>query len=376
MLIIAFIVCSCEQQSKTQTEKGAILLSPIKEINNIIDIAPYVEDVNIITIKDTIGNLVGDVSKMLIDNNDNIFIIGHTTPITVLKKDGTPQRQIARRGRGPKEYTRINDIALSEDKEELLILDDDRIRCYKITDSLFYREIQPKIKLPFDAIAPATEGGVFIFNTYPLNLKDLQKANPMLYLVDRDGNVKGEYIDREDISFTIANITQGKNGYLLRPQNNNNVVWRMIDNSIVPAFEIDFGIQNIPKNYYFDQAGEDLGKYMSAPYFKLPIYFHESGKFLYFKATDATTEHNYLYDLDTKSGIRWADIPSDRSTIMMMGADENYFYYIVQPTALLDYNPDSEHSAMQKFIVNNIKEAIPQYKRIENPLIVKIRFKL
>ena len=198
----------------------------------------------------------------------------------------------------------------------------------------------------------------------------------MLYLIDRDGSVRGEYINREDISFTIANITQGKNSYLLRPQNNNNVVWRMVGDSIIPAFEIDFGAENIPKSYYFEQAEQNLGKYMSAPYYKLPIYFHESGKFLYFKAADATTEHNYLYNLDTKNGIRWVDVPTDRSTIMMMGADESYFYYIVQPMALLDYDTVAEHGAMQRFIVNKIKEEVVQYNLIENPLIVKIRFKL
>ena len=376
LLIIAFIACSCGQQSKMQTQDGAMLLSPIGETQNVDDIAPYVEALNIIPIKDTAGNFVADVTKMVIDGDGNMFIIGNMTPLTILKKDGTPHTPITQRGRGPREYIRIEDIALSQDKKELLLLDGGRVRCYKITDSLYYREIEPKISLPFDAIAPATEGGVFLFNTYPPNLKDLQKANPMLYLIDRDGNVNGEFVNREDISFTIANITQGKNSYLLRPQNNNNVVWRMVGDSIIPAFEIDFGAENIPKSYYFEQAEQNLGKYMSAPYYKLPIYFHESGKFLYFKAADATTEHNYLYNLDTKNGIRWVDVPTDRSTIMMMGADESYFYYIVQPMALLDYDTVAEHGAMQRFIVNKIKEEVAQYNLIENPLIVKIRFKL
>ena len=139
LLIIAFIACSCGQQSKMQTQDGAMLLSPIGETQNVVDITPYVEALNIIPIKDTAGNFVADVSKMVIDGDGNMFIIGNMTPLTILKKDGTPHTPITQRGRGPREYIRIEDIALSEDKKELLLLDGVRVRCYKITDSLYYR---------------------------------------------------------------------------------------------------------------------------------------------------------------------------------------------------------------------------------------------
>lgn len=192
----------------------------------------------------------------------------------------------------------------------------------------------------------------------------------MLYLIDNAGRSISEEIPREDCTFSIGNITQSYgNTYYLRPQNNKHIFYQLTPDGVVPKYRIDFKEKTIPDRYYFESAKEDIYAYMTSPFFKLPIYLHETATQLVFNAagTDAV-EHNFLYDKEHNKGIRWQTTKGD-PTIRISASDKTSFYIF-----LPGFTPGSNEQPgpLVAYIQNQLKQSATNANDL---FIIKLKFK-
>lgn len=365
-LVSALLVCCRDNRGG---EVGVTTLYPLEQTKLVNDIAPFVDQMEIVPIAPDERTFMNSVSKAVRDEAGNFYLLDFTGNLVALKPDGTFLRTVARKGRGPREYIKIEDIAISNDGEYLMTLGPVSIQCYGIKDTTLYREIpHGKLSMPFDALAPSGDDGAYLFAAFPAESKDYAASKPMLFRINGKGALKGEYLPREDVTISMGNITQiGGNSYIIKPQSSEHIAYRLDPDGISPYYKIDFGNKNIPS--YRDKAVTNIGDYISAPYYKLPMSFQQTDSALYFKAAGPKMNgNNFLYSISSGSGIRWldADVPDPVSFI---ASDEEYFYIFV-PAAIL--GRDKGLCPLSEYIVGQARKAGLAAK--DNPAIAKVRF--
>ena len=395
-LLFLFLFTMCKENKDNASTSAEKVLFPLEETILTHDLKPYVEKMEFIEIMETPETMLSDIGRMVIDQSGNMFIglpivammggermISTTLEgLAALKPDGTLLRRIAEKGNGHREYSSIYDYCLSEDGEELMILDHAKIRCYGIKDSNSFRVINCPITEPIDAIAPAKDKGAYLFSAYFNFSKD--EINPdkkefLVKRVDKDGQITGEYIPKDDFTITTGNISQvGNNRYYLRPQNNQHIVYELTSDTLLPLYQIDFKEETIPAKYFYDHAGQNIRKYMSAPYYKMPIYFKETKENLFFKvAASEANEANFVYSTSKNKGVHWMSSQDDPH-IQILASDDDYFYTSIFNHDIEKYkvdNPDT-HGALFRVIAETIIKKGAINNDNSNPIIVKIKFKI
>ena len=360
-----FLIClfSCNE-SRKQTDDNCPVLKPLSDTELISDLAPYIDDVIFECLPDNI--YFSDLNKLLINENGDAIFHDMKGQMLLYPIHGDSLQIIVNRGRAANEYISSHDIAISNDF--LLLLDDTNVRCF----NLYSTEVAPimiPIDYPYDAIAPGKDGNVFLFSAYSMKPQDntKQKDN-LLHLRDINGKILEEYINREDCTFTIGNISQSyDNRYYLRPQNNLHVFYELTGDDIIPAFRLDFGEQNIPDRYFYNDAGEDIGKYMLSPYYKLPMDLHHTSDHMFFHCCGPeASDINFIYD-ESGKGVRWQSGASGYN-VKILGSDKDYFYIIYNPNNVVDKNSDPMLGLLSEEFHNKVGD----YS--ENVWLVKLKF--
>lgn len=377
-LFIAISSCfiMCEKSPNSNSDMQTF--TPLNDAIEIKDLESYTKEVKFIEIEQSEKSLLSDIGNIVIGKDGKLFISSRNAALIALNEDGTLYQTVASKGRGPGEYGNIYDLCISSDGDELMVLDAKKVICYNIKEPSRYRYIKFPTENPIDAIAPASDGGVYIFSASPSNPSDNTNENVnMLSRVDKDGNLLEEYITKDDFTLSIENITQvSDNRYYLRPQNNKHIVYELKPDGIVPTYKIDFQEQTIPDRYYYNVAGEDIRTYMTSSYYKLPMYYQETDNCLFFKAPNRDSEMNCLYSTDNGKGVKWFSSRAD-PYINIIASDDEYLYTTIYSHDIDKYNEQNPdlHSPIFKLIAKEfIKQNIKNDN--ENPIIVKLKFNL
>lgn len=305
-------------------------LVPDEDTETISDLAPYIEKIELVKIADDDRLLFSDVAKMLVDDSGRLFLLDYTGNLVTINPDGSFFRKIADRGRASNEYIGILDIALSDD--ELIILDGSKVRLFGISDAGSVRFMDIPVESPCDAVAADGKDGLYLYSAFPAEAGDYKKEkDDLLYHIGKDGALESSYVRRTDCTFSMSNISQSRgNVYYLRPQDNGHVFMRLSDTGPEPAYRIDFKGKTIPERYYFDDAGEDIMRYMMSGYYKLPMDLHETDTHLYFHAAGpGATDCIFIYDRNSRRGIRWDNTPGTVTVpVPVLASDDDWFYTI------------------------------------------------
>ena len=252
--------------------------------------------------------------------------------------------QFSGRGRASNEYIGIVDIALTDN--ELVILDGPKAKFFDLTDPSSYRVVDIPSENPYDAVAPAGNGGLYLFSAFPAKISDAsKKKDDLLCKVSGDGSVVATYVQREDCTFSMSNISQSSgNTYYLRPQDSRHVFYRLDREAPEAACRIDFQEQCIPERYYYKEAGEDIMQYMMSDWYKLPMDLHETDNHLYFHASGpGASDCIFIYDKDSRKGIRWTNAPGSVTVMTPVLASDRDWFYTVLPEldpAMMDLKGD------------------------------------
>lgn len=155
----------------------------------------------------------------------------------------------------------------------------------------------------------------------------------MVNVVDSTGKAYDNILPRKDFVFSIAMVTQCyNNDYFIRPQEGDKILYRVVDGEIKPYMGIDFGDMHVEPQYIFKQKGdmsEKMKTFICPDYYKVPIYIHDTRQNIYFSCIGPKgTAHYFIVSNESTKGIEWKDNDEDRSPMMALASDEDYFYFL------------------------------------------------
>lgn len=362
--VIVF-AAACNNGAPSASVVPEYLLTPLEESTEIISgLENYIDSLDMVPIKDT-NVALSAISKIIVDNDGNLFILDFGGNIFSFDKQGGNYLVMPEHGRASNEYLRATDICITD--KELMVLDEPVVRCFSLDNLKHARSVSLPAGTPVDAIAPNGKDGVYMYSAFS---SQNSTSDFLLASCDSDGNQTGKYIQREDVTFSMFNISQSRdNRYFLRPQNSSNIFYLLDDGSLKAVYKLDFGSKNIPEKYYYDVADENIPMYMSSEYYKLPMELHETASNLYFRVggKDAI-EESFVYDSELKHAIRWKNGRADRD-LKIQGSDLNWFYAI---TPYLDVSSQEDHGALYTYVSSCFRN-IEQVAQSQF-YIVKIRF--
>lgn len=375
---ICFLLFFSQCKIKTISNEHTTILQPLEQTLMVSDIAPYIESVDFIALEETSNSLVAFINKILIAP-DSSFVILSRGDVFIFNHEGRFVNTIGKRGRGLGEYLNADDICLSDDHKTLMILDMAGVLVYSFPKGDFLNKI-PIPPVNFDAICPAKDGGVYLFSANPGEVSDFEDPYYALRHFDKNGIAIEELLPRKDFVFTQGIFTQSyDNSYILRPQEGDNVVYKISNGNISSIYQIDFQDKAIPSRYIFrekDDLGLGMKNYMISSYYKLPIYIHDTPELFYFCAVGKNgSPHNFLYFLDDKQGIHWEDGVSKNIPMNIMASDEKFMYAAFQGLIAGNYQeiPENEKSPLLNYVVPKFKEK--NFKENNNPYLVQLKFK-
>lgn len=361
ILMLSIILGAC----RAQNDGHITVLHPLKETIQVDNLSDYLTVDDLVKIPD--NELISDISKILLTSEDNMVLLDVQKRIFSLDRSSNSLSLILNRGRAANEYLMINDIAITDD-DELILLDDNRLHNVDILNNRIISTMRLPDHISVDAIAPASEDSYYIFSAFPLNPKDFDsQSGYLLYRINSDNSI-AEFIPREDCTFSLFNISQSSgNEYYLRPQSSDGIFYRLEEQQVVPWMQVDFDNMTMPSRYYFDSANKDIAAYMMSKYYKLPMELMLTNDNIYFHSCGPNAEdYSFLYSRHSIKGIRWQNI-SDSNLAKVLACDETGFYVVVNYLGGEDKN---RYGALTKYVLDYLEGRNAEQDRT---YLVKIR---
>ena len=152
LILVVIFLCSCGRKSTNETSnadsvlKIDLLSEPGFKVTKLSEIATNIEYVPLQTSESC---LMGPVTQKIV-NIDNKIYIQNGGKILCFDTEGKFIFKIENRGRGPEEYTYINDFDVSSDNKILTILSSsiNKLLVYGIVDTGFAFQRSVKLKSP------------------------------------------------------------------------------------------------------------------------------------------------------------------------------------------------------------------------------------
>ena len=352
-------------------------LKPLSDCIEINDISSQIDSIGYIQLETNPKSFLTLVNKVLITSSGNFIVLDYSSSIIAFNEKGKYLFSFGRKGNGRGEFLSVYDICISDDKKNLLALtSSNTIIKYQLHNGVFIEAITiPRVdSKTFDAIAPSSKDGFYLFSANPFDVNDFSVTYKSLVEFDNNGAIKAQYLPRKDFVFTMGLITQSHdNSYIIRPQEGDHIVYRIKNGIIKAEYKIEFGDKYIPKKYIYSFGGnpiEHYKDYLLSNYYKIPIYFHESKDILYFSCGGNRAEnYEFIYSIKTLKGIRWKGQPQS-----IIASSKDAFY------ALVDFN-ELTNLKEKKKIISPLIDYLSRYSNIkynedQNPVLFKIHFKI
>jgi len=142
-ILLVFLLCACDR-NKNQTPTDEIIRIDLlagadTTLTNLSEIASNIEYIPLQTIE---GSLIGLIDKVII-TDDKIYISDSGKDIVCFDKGGNYISRLSNQGRGPEEYSIINDFDISFDCKKMVILSNGKIFVYEIfgNEYIFFKSI-------------------------------------------------------------------------------------------------------------------------------------------------------------------------------------------------------------------------------------------
>lgn len=193
------------------------------------------------------------------------------------------------------------------------------------------------------------------------------------------GNIKDKFIRRTDFNIDMAFLSYVSqsydNTYFIRPQENENICYKIVNGKLSKFSKLFFGRYNIPSLYSFKDdknPWENLEEVINSDYYKFPFHIQKTQKHLYFSAFGPNSIIcNFLIDIDSGKGINW-NSGTNITPLFILCSDKEYFYSLFDKYQFdIEDNLD-EINPLLKYIIVEKKLKL---KQDQNPVIVKFKFK-
>jgi hypothetical protein len=319
------------------------------------------------------GNLAS-IQKILMDADHNFIVFDTRKNIIKFSPNGKFICRIGRQGRGPGEYTALQDISLDSAGKNIYLLSLGKVIEYA-TDGKYVTSYDVPA-FNYDAIAPSSKGFFLVVTAPNYKLEDLEQEHNMVHLYSvKDNKVVKENLLRKEyvLNIDLVSFSLGS-GYFLRPLEGEDVLYHMSGDKLEPRFRVDFGNLSSPENYIFEDGRVDMSKFVVSPYYKVPSRYQKTKDYQYFSAVgpDACISH-YVFTSDNTPFFSWTDKSYAIAPIYALSSDEEFFYFCIDdPLSLFSLSPE-ELDPMARYIVDKYKDHAGH--STDSPWIMKLSFR-
>ena len=163
-------------------------------------------------------------------------------------------------------------------------------------------------------------------------------------------------------------------GWYLRPLEGDNVLYKIKNGEVTAVCGIDFGKEQVPDGYIYNNGQLDYGRFINSKYFKGIFYVHDTKEQLFFTVMGPDgNPNNFLYGSDMKSGIYWVDDIIDSVSPPIFIASDEKGFYVSFPSVkyLLDKEPE-QMNPLTRYMMSEYKRQ--QIECNDNPLLVRLEF--
>ncbi len=369
-ILILLLLSGCKP---SESPKDDTLITIIPNLGSAVSsLFPYIDTIVTVPLEITEQSLIQHILKMLVLPNGNL-LISSQGKILLFNPEGQFLFQIGRTGRGPEEYTSLEDFCLSQEGKELWILSGEKIVMYNTENGKFLRSVTPNkpAHCPyFNGIASGSDRSIFLYSCNMNAEVPFGEEYPCLIYYNKNGKLLQGFLPQKDYGISMALITQSyDNRYILRPQDNNNICYYLSDSLPIAQIRIDFGKKTIPNRY-----SPDLQTYLRADYYKMPIYFHDTREHLFFTFCGPEAREYYcLHSFGQNKNISWQRQGKDTEALFqIVSSDAEFFYGLYTDYRTREELPLQETDLLKQAIIQ--KNSI-QLTEDMNPVLVKIRFK-
>ena len=191
--LIIFVSTLCLCNSCVTSNESSNTISLI-DVAGEVDLDDLFEDFEYIQLETTDKSIYGQVNKLIIHNNKFYILDSQTKKVLVFQTDGAFSHTIGGIGKGPGEYTHIEDMVIDVENEQLVILGYPSIvYIYHLNGDFIARKHLP-VADPLWNIC-THNGGFICSNNHQL----VGQGKTLMYSFDKDFNLTGK------IGTTIAN---------------------------------------------------------------------------------------------------------------------------------------------------------------------------
>ena len=309
------------------------------------------------------------IKKMLILDNNN-FVIMDKNGVYEFSSEGSFVRQYGGKGRGPNEYIALTDISCVDGR--LYILDGmNKVLVFNTSNGKFVKNITPvwdRQPRRQDGMAALASGGFYIFSAN-VNMEQDRAAQRCLYEFDANGRQVASCIPCNSFTIPFAPTYQGVNNSTLLKPFNDEVIMRIDENGVMPAYRLDFDGRFAPVTALYKGGTADMKSYLNSNYYKNIVYISETENYLAFHATGpAQSAYGYICNKSTGRGVVLQ--AQDQRTIptLFLCGDAEYLYFALN--IYNDRNLQERTDPLTKYIVQKTGYIHEE----KNPTIVGVRF--
>lgn len=320
--MVCISVISCSVKDKADNDSSTISL--LKDVNERIEPMSVFEEFEYVTLETTDQSLFGAIDKLIVfDDNYYILDKAKKKQILVFSKDGAFVRTIGDIGKGPGEYTNIEDFTIDETTKNIILL------CFPSTSITYDNKGQflGRKKLTSTAllwnICSYKDGYICSSNHQSVLKGDeaflLFNFDKGFNLRERSQNVLPAYIS---IPPFISNPVLNVGGNIAYFDAFTSMVHFNVNHKEVKTFRLDFGGKEVPLELYTNTQE----------------FFSKQGEYRFF--IDAIIADSVLFTSFANCGKRYVSIVDFETNRVL--TYENYTWY---PDKLLFYEDEYFYSS-------------------------------
>jgi len=204
LILTAVIISSCGRKSTTETSDAdsIIRIDLLSEAESeFVKISDIVSDLEYIPLQTTENSLIKSITKIVTRKN-KIYIKNGLNDILCFDKEGNFLYSLNKTGRGPGEYTHINDFDISSDDNTLIILTYGSMMEFNNTDTAFNYTKTINFKEPF----PSKVSLVPMTNNILISIDPATGSEQSLSILI---NIDGDTLYSKPNNYRFENSTSG-----------------------------------------------------------------------------------------------------------------------------------------------------------------------
>lgn len=376
-LLCCIFLYSCIESQKNNTNEQAKFSTEINKVSDMVNYADIVSECKLIKLETTPQSLLGDIEKLLIAN-DKIVILSNN--IYCFDMKGNFLFALDKRGRGPMEFIRADDISISNNKLYLYDNSQWRILSFDINSGNHLKTYP----LPYSVPRVEVVGDNMIVDRANFPSK-LIKSNERIFIssLEKPQQVISTYFSEQEYEVETEQQFVGYNGvaYLSNPFRGK--TYKIQVDSVENYFQVkgdkvltDNEIELLlERNSYFSDAVSLSGKiygferfYESNDFITCDFFMGDKKIHLVY---DKTTGKNHIFTTVKRAYYQYP--PTE-----FIGAYGDYFCKIINSETILMNNQVylSDHKIDDsKLKTDSTYRTINSIMPEENPILALYKFK-